>query len=165
MVTSIVNIKQKQLKKTQHLDLNCVSAEFRKAILQKINYCYFKWLTARLVLINQMLIIARLLLVNFRKLQLRGLSHMWEMKFWRRKQMGWWKDEKRTQCNSVQRKWKDPGGLRAHPLMQDADSQIQIATKVTTVSGSGEGASRDKKSENEDFISGQSVARNKGQMY
>lgn len=49
--------------------------------------------------------------------------------------------------------------------MQDADSQIQIATKVTTVSGSGEGASRDKKSENEDFISGQSVARNKGQMY
>lgn len=76
MVTSIVNIKQKQLKKTQHLELNCGSSEFRKATLQKIDYCYFKWLTPRLVPINQMLIIAKLLLVNFRKLQLRGLSHM-----------------------------------------------------------------------------------------
>ena len=95
------------LKKTQHLDLNCASSEFYKAILQKRDDCYSKWLGAGLVPINQMLIITRRLSqVNFSKLQLCGLSHV-RNEILEEKTNGL--DGKMTQHNSgeVQRKQKD----------------------------------------------------------
>lgn len=89
------------------IDLNCVSSEFYKAILQKRDDCYSKWLGTGLVPVNQMLIIARRLSqVNFSKLQLCGLSHV-RNEILEEKTNGL--DGKMTQHNSeeVQRKQKD----------------------------------------------------------